>query len=174
MEVIMLAEDITNVIQFERKDLERRSSHQHVMADELSNYLANNYILYMKTLHFNWNMNSKRFSALHRVLEEQCQGFHDAGKKIAERIKALGVRPIGTYHHFHHTSIIQEEELLPGTDDVMVSHLIRDHEVCISEGRKIYELAARYGDKNVCELMSDRRAFHDDAIWKLRSSLYCT
>jgi len=46
-----------------------KDSQRAKVAEQLSNYLASTYTLYMKTLYYHWNVTGKQFNSLHTLFE---------------------------------------------------------------------------------------------------------
>jgi len=139
------------------------------VAIELSGFLASTYTLYMKTLYYHWNVTGKSFHSLHKLFEEHYEDLHEAGDELAERIRALGHFTPGTYKEFAKLSVIKEDDKLPDNADKMVENLLKDHELCTQEARKVLKIAEKSEDEVTVDMMVQRMTFHDEAGWMLRS-----
>ena len=51
----------------------------------LNTILANEFVLYIKTLKFHWNIESSDFAALHLFLEKQYEQLLEISDDVAER-----------------------------------------------------------------------------------------
>ena len=60
------------------------------VADGLSNFLADSYVLYLMTHNFHWNVTGPKFNTLHNMFMDQYTEQWNALDAIAERIRALG------------------------------------------------------------------------------------
>lgn len=141
------------------------------VAEELSHFLASTYTLYMKTLFYHWNVVGPNFPGLHKMFEEQYQELHTAGDEIAERVRALGHMTPGTYREFSQLSQVKEDDKLPRESKVMVENLMKSHEACSLEARKVFKVAEDCGDEVTMDMMVDRMSFHDKTAWMLRATI---
>ncbi len=141
------------------------------IAQSLSNMLASNYILYLKSLYYHWNVTGINFSSLHELFEKQYEDLHKAGDEIAERIRALGRFAPGTYKEFSKISLISEDDELPSSAEQMIKNSLYDNEECSKLALKVLRLAEEYGDEVTQDLMVSRMQSHDKTAWMLRSCL---
>ena len=70
------------------------------VAKALSQILASNYTLYLKSLNYHWNVTGPMFQTLHLMFETQYTELALAVDLIAERIRSLGFPAPGTYAQF--------------------------------------------------------------------------
>jgi len=140
-----------------------------LVAEHLSKFLATTYTLYMKSLYYHWNVTGQNFHSLHNLFEEHYEDLHEAGDKIAERIRALGHFAPGTFKEYQKFSKVQEDETVPNSADDMVRNLLADHETCSIEARSVLEQAKKAGDEVTIDMMVERMSVHDEAAWMLRS-----
>ncbi|WP_025897031.1 Dps family protein [Sneathiella glossodoripedis] len=139
------------------------------VAKSLSTFLASTYTLYMKTLYYHWNVTGSNFSSLHALFEDQYNDLHDAGDKIAERIRMLGHFTPGTFSEYMELSYISEDKKLPENSTKMVENLLKDNETCSLQARKVMKTAEAAEDEVTVDMMVDRMSTHDEAAWMLRS-----
>ncbi len=64
--------------------------------DFLNHLLANEYALFTKTLNYHWSVTGPRFKSLHTFLEGHYESLLAMMDGLAERVRVLGERPIGT------------------------------------------------------------------------------
>ena len=87
---------------------------------------------------------------------------------IAERIRALGHQtPLSFNQMLPKTAV--EEETTARTATEMVEHLARDHESLAVRLRETADAADEVDDLVTEDLMTQRLAFHEKAIWMLRA-----
>lgn len=142
-----------------------------VIAKKLSEQLATTYTLYLKTLYYHWNVTGPNFKSLHELYEEQYENLHDSGDEIAERIRALGSMTPGTIKEFQELTKINDDNELPSNWEKMTSKLIEGNEIASKTAREVVELAEEYKDEVTIDMMVSRMKYHDEAAWKLRSTL---
>lgn len=143
-----------------------------ITAEGLIALLANNYILYLKTHNFHWNVVGPMFQPLHSLFETQYIDLWNAGDKIAERIRALGFFVPASQHDFSTLSHIKEAVgLHPPKAKEMISQLVSDHEVIIRLARKLLPEIEATSDQVTVDLLSERMEVHEKNAWMLRSFL---
>ncbi|MBI4397599.1 MAG: DNA starvation/stationary phase protection protein [Candidatus Omnitrophica bacterium] len=140
------------------------------IAGELSDILANTYVLYLMSQNFHWNVRGRLFSSLHKFFEEEYTELAKAVDRIAERIRALGFLVPATLADFLKNTSLGEK---PGTlsADEMIQALIDSHETVIRALRDAFSLAEGVEDDASCDLISQRLEAHEKSVWMLRSSL---
>ena len=138
------------------------------VAQVLSNVLADNYFLAVKTQGFHWNVTGPHFIGLHGLFEEQYQELIAAGDDIAERIRALGEVAPGSYKQFSQYASIEEEVGHPDAH-AMVRQLHDDHETVIRTLSHAIDVAEKQSDQPTGDLLTERLQVHQKAVWILRS-----
>ncbi|MBT3349008.1 DNA starvation/stationary phase protection protein [bacterium] len=133
---------------------------------ELSEILASNYILYIKTQNYHWNVTGPAFFGLHAMLEKMYNDLFTANDDIAERIRALGNFAPGTASEFLKLSFVDEPTEIPSAEK-MVETLLADHEKMAEKMKKL----AQNADEGTQDLLSPRVATHEKTAWMLRSFL---
>jgi starvation-inducible DNA-binding protein len=139
-------------------------------AHELSKFLADSYMVYLKTQNFHWNVTGPQFFALHEMFEEQYNDLAIAVDDIAERIRALNEYAPGSFVAFRDLSDIEEATSVP-TADQMVKELAKDNETLAQRCRSVLELLDGSGDEATIDLATERLRQHDLNAWMLRSSV---
>ncbi len=142
---------------------------QETYINELEVVLANTYVLYTKTQNFHWNVTGPHFSVLHTLFEGQYNELFGAIDEIAERIRMRGSEAPGSLKRFLETTTLKEsaEDLGP---DTMLDTLIHDHQVVHDQIAKTRKLAADQNDSAGEDLLTQRLAAHEKAIWMLKST----
>lgn len=140
------------------------------IAKSLSTFLADSYILYLKTQNFHWNIENEGFYFLHKMFQEQYEDLAEAVDMIAERIRGLQEASPGTMKQFLKLTCLNEEEkVLSGK--AMIEGLLRDHEMIIANLRKKIKEALSEGDEGTADLYIERLRVHEKTAWMLRSHL---
>lgn len=141
------------------------------MADTLNILLANEYVLYTKTLKFHWNVRGPFFGALHGLFQKQYEQLLEIVDDVAERVRALGHLSHGTLKEFSANATLAEE---PGKNPdytTMIRLLLEDHEAIIRQIRKDIDLAAELHDMGTNNFLSDLIETHEKTAWMLRAHL---
>ena len=138
------------------------------LGEELAILLADNYVLYIKTQNFHWNVTGPFFNSLHLTFEKQYQDLAEANDMLAERIRSLGFFAIASCSQFKRLSMVKESEGVPNAD-AMVRELIQGNETIIRNSRALVSSAAKASDHGTADLVTKRLEIHEKAVWMLRS-----
>jgi len=141
------------------------------MALMLNTLLANEYVLYTKTLKFHWNVRGKHFGALHQLFEKQYEQLLDIVDRIAERVRALGELSMGSLREFMAEASVQEEPGMNPDDLGMIRQLVADHELIIRLIREYSMRAAQLHDEGTVNMLGDIIEMHEKNAWMLRAHL---
>jgi starvation-inducible DNA-binding protein len=138
----------------------------------LTTLLADEYLLYTKTRNYHWNVVGPQFNDLHKFLETQYEELEDIVDDVAERIRALGGKAIGTLAEFlKHTRLKESPGEYPQASE-MLAHLQADHEATIRQLRVDLETCAdRYHDMGTNDFLTGLMERHEKMAWMLRSFL---
>ena len=99
----------------------------------LSVILSDEMTLYIKTRKFHWNVAGESFMELHKLFENQYSQLEQIIDEVAERINKLGGKTIGTMNEFTLLSRIVEHPNKYPVQKAMISELLSDHEILITE-----------------------------------------
>ncbi|HXG63403.1 MAG TPA: ferritin-like domain-containing protein, partial [Planctomycetota bacterium] len=66
------------------------------VSEILNALLADEAVLYTKTRNYHWNVTGPQFNDLHKFFDEQYGELNEIVDDVAERVRSLGGRPIGT------------------------------------------------------------------------------
>ena len=129
------------------------------VAIALSRLLATTQALCRQSLYTHWQATEPDFSGLHSLFEQHYQSLRKAADAIAERIHALGyVVPKAFSQHTWGTDLDDTrppEEMLIG--------LVRNHQICSREAKKVLDMADMAGDDITANLAAQRASVHDRA-----------
>lgn len=140
------------------------------IAAGLNQLLADSYSLYLKTHSFHWNVTGPMFTSLHLLFEQQYTELALAVDVIAERIRALGARALGSYLAYAALTEIKEDNGVVKAED-MIRELLNDQELVIRNARALYPLANQANDEATADLLTQRIQQHEKNAWMLRSLL---
>jgi starvation-inducible DNA-binding protein len=146
--------------------LEKNASKQ--IAHDLSIFLSDTYVLYVKTQNFHWNVVDPRFYSLHLFLEKQYEELAEAADIIAERIRALGEKSPGSLGSFLELTTLDEAGRDLSAED-MLQELLHDHEQMIRWIRPQIEQSQKLGDEGTADMLIQRLRAHEKASWMIRS-----
>ena len=140
------------------------------IATGLSQLLADNYTLYLKTHNFHWNVTGPMFNTLHLMFETQYNELWLANDQIAERIRSLGHPAPGTYAEFVQLASIKETPGQPRAEE-MIKLLVEGNEAAVRTARSIFPTVDAAHDEPTADLLTQRMQIHEKNAWMLRSML---
>ena len=130
--------------------------------------LADTYILMAKTQAYHWNVVGPLFHSVHELTEQQYGDLFQAVDDLAERIRALGELAPTSLQGMLNGTVLCEDSGNPTTRD-MLTNLARDHEIVVRRVRDSVDLADEAKDVATADLLTQRLAFHEKAVWMLRA-----
>ncbi|MFY3740722.1 MAG: starvation-inducible DNA-binding protein [Candidatus Nitrosomirales archaeon] len=138
----------------------------------LSRVLSDTYVLYTKTKNYHWNVVGPQFNDLHKFFDSQYKELDEAVDEIAERIRMLGGRSIGTLTEFlQHTELKEEPGRYPDARR-MISNLLADHEAIIRNLRADADACdEKYHDMGTNDFLLELMQNHEKMAWMLRAFL---
>ena len=95
--------------------------------DFMNSLLANEYLLFTKTLNYHWNFRGPRFASMHGFLGDHYNQLLTMMDDTAERIKVLGGLPLSTAKGLVQESIINESPGKVPSSSEMIALLLQDH-----------------------------------------------
>ncbi|CAM3575733.1 Dps family protein [Flavobacterium psychrophilum] len=140
--------------------------------DLLSIILSDEMTLYIKTRKFHWNVAGESFMELHKLFEIQYVELEVIIDEVAERISKLGGKTIGTMNEFTLLTRIVEHPNKYPVKSAMISELLSDHEMIISELRKDIDVCVDVcHDAGSADLLTGILQQHESIAWILRRYL---
>lgn len=134
----------------------------------LSQTLAEEYLLMLKTQNCHWNVEGPLFFSLHSLFETHYTFLATKVDEIAEIIRARGVKAPGSFTEFKKLSTIEEIE---GTLSAhqMIDVLTKDHTALAGRLQGFFEAASAAGDNGSASVFDSLIAFHEKSAWMIRS-----
>jgi len=99
---------------------------------KLNLYLANQMVDYVKKHNLHWNLKGKSFFTLHAKLEELYDASNDILDEVAERILALGGKPVSSMKGALAIATIKELEDGAKSEEETIKALVSDTEYWIT------------------------------------------
>lgn len=130
---------------------------------------AETYLLLIKTHNFHWNVKGPLFQSLHTLFEAQYNELFLAVDVLAERLKALNQRALGSAEEFLKISSISgssEEKWKK-----MIKELVKDHQQIVKDYNVLIKLSQKSNDESTADLAIERIEVHQKHIWMLESHL---
>lgn len=141
------------------------------VSEQLNRLLADEFVLYTKTLKFHWNIEGKDFHALHVFLEEQYGELQIIIDEIAERIRKIGHFPNGSLKQFIANATLKEHTDDSRITESMLTELVDDHETLIRNLRNLIdEFEEKLEDMGSSDFVTSLLRKHEKMAWMLRAS----
>lgn len=137
----------------------------------LEKLLANEYLLFTKTLKFHWNVKGRQFGTLHAFFLKQYEQLLTITDDVAERIRALGFDSLGSMTEFLQYASLQEEPGVNPSDIGMLKQLLADHEHVICHIREVVDKVLELGDVGTNNFLSELIEQHEKIAWMIRAHL---
>jgi starvation-inducible DNA-binding protein len=141
-----------------------------MLAEHLAQVLADTYVLMIKTHVYHWNVVGPHFMPLHMLTEAHYNDLFKAADVVAERIRALGHLAPHSIQSMLPESTVEEEQKTRSAEG-MIGQLVRDHEKIAQRMRESAVVAEGLEDFVTTDMLTERLAFHEKAIWMLRAMI---
>jgi len=131
------------------------------------NVLLSNYQLYYQNLrNFHWNVTGKNFFELHVKFEELYTDARVKIDEIAERILTLRSRPLSRLTDYLKIAEIEEATMVEN-DVAMVSKVLFDHKLLLSNMRDVIKRAEAAGDEGTVDMIGSFIEQLEKVSWML-------
>lgn len=140
-----------------------------VSTDNLSTLLADEFSLYTKARNYHWNVTSNNFTEFHKLFQDQYEQLAQIKDQVAERIRSLGEKALGSMHEFIAFSTLEEDTQMHTSDKEMVGNLLKDHESIIIALRSMIEQIEPNKDVSTVDFLTSVMEEHEKMAWILRS-----
>ncbi len=140
------------------------------MVTLLNTLLADEFVLYVKTLKCHWNVQGIVFHDFHAMFKEQYEKLFELVDLIAERARALGAPALGSLKEFSSITQLQEMDKAKLSPIEMIKILLADHENIIHTIRKDIEIANSLNDQGTSNFLQDLIIKHEKLAWMLRAT----
>ncbi|MFE3976818.1 MULTISPECIES: DNA starvation/stationary phase protection protein [unclassified Peribacillus] len=131
--------------------------------------IANFSVLYTKIHNYHWFVNGPHFFELHQKLEELYIEVTANYDELAERLLAIGEKPVATLKEYLELTTIEEATGNENTED-MVQSVISDFEKLSGEFLEIIEVAEEE-DPVTADMLTGMKKSLNKHAWMLRAYL---
>ncbi|SEJ00190.1 starvation-inducible DNA-binding protein [Dyadobacter koreensis] len=141
-----------------------------IVADQLAILLADEFILYTKTLNAHWNLVGPDFHSVHVYFEELYGQSAEILDSVAERIRQLGhFAPAKLKNYLQMSHLTEQYE--GGNDSLsLIRYLLQDHESIIEFIRgNINTFADQHKDAGTSDYVTQLMEQHEKIAWMLRA-----
>ena len=138
----------------------------------LTGFLADEFLLYLKTRNAHWNVEGPDFHTMHKFFEEQYEQLDEIMDNVAERIRMLGHYSPATLKAFLQLTHLTEETREKNDSAGFIKELLGDHESVIIRLREnINNFANELNDPGTSDFITGLMETHEQMAWMLRSHL---
>lgn len=142
------------------------------VADALNQVLADEFVLYTKTLKFHWNIEGRDFHALHLFLDDQYHQLQTIIDAVAERVRKVGHFANGSMKEFLASATLKEHAATSVVSEAMIAELASDHDTLIRKTRTLIDdFDEKYDDKGSSDFITGIMKEHEKMAWMLRASV---
>ena len=138
--------------------------------ESLNTLLADYSVLYQKLRNYHWNVRGPMFFALHAKFEELYDGTAVRVDELAERIAALGGRPLSNLKDYLEATRLDEGDA-DATAEAMVADIKADLETLNGALRELAEQSSEDGDAVTEGYATDVIAEQEQTVWMLAAYL---
>ncbi|MCH9632196.1 MAG: DNA protection during starvation protein 2 [Chlamydiae bacterium] len=141
-------------------------------SDLLNRILADEMVLYVKTLNYHWNVRGHHFGPLHKLFKDQYEKLALWVDEIAERVRILGQDAPGTMKEFLELTHLEEHKGATPSEKEMLKSLLDDQEKIIVNLRKGVDLTGEeFHDMGTSDFLTQLMSDHEQIAWMTRAHL---
>lgn len=141
-------------------------------SDQLAKILADEFVLYSKTLNAHWNIEGPDFHAAHIYLETLYKEQQKIVDTIAEKIRALGHYVIGQLEKYLELTHLSETPPEKNDSQTYYAQLLSDHEsIIIFIRENIDTFEEDFKAEGMSDYITGLMEYHEKTAWMLRSHL---
>ena len=137
---------------------------------ELNKLVANLTVLYTKLHSFHWYVRGRNFYTLHEVFENYYNYTAESLDEAAERLLAIGGRPVSTLKGALEIATIKEASEQETTSE-MVSAVFQDFKSLINDLTHLMDVAEDEGDQGTSDFALGLKTQLEKNDWMLKSYL---
>jgi starvation-inducible DNA-binding protein len=140
----------------------------NAIVDALTTLLADVFTLYLKTKAFHWHMSGRHFRDHHLMLDEQADQLFSMTDAIAERVRKIGGRTIGSIGDVARRQRLKDSQVGELSPDGMLTELCSDNLRLRGFMHRNHLLCDEYGDVASASLLENWIDEAERRIWFLR------
>lgn len=138
----------------------------------LSDIVADEMSLYVKTIKFHWDVACENFTGYYELFESQYRQLEVAIEEISERICGMGSLPGSTVDEYLEKSPLYESRVKSPSHRGMIKELLDGHRMVIQGlKRSIDECCTKYNDTRTADFLIKLKDDHETSAWTLRRYL---
>jgi len=142
------------------------------VAQALSGFLADEFLIYLKTRNAHWNIEGPDFHQMHKFFEEQYEQLDETMDQVAERIRMLGHYAPATMRSYLELTHLTEQSREKNDSAGFIKELLGDHESIIIRLRENINLfSSELNDLGTSDFITGLMETHEKMAWMLRAHL---
>ena len=142
------------------------------IAHQLNAFLADEFLLCLKTRNACWNVEGPDFCSMHEFFESQYEKLDKIIDDLAERIRTLGHYAPATLKAYLQLTHLTEQSREGNDSTGFIKDLLGDHESIISRLREIINYIANdWKDASTDDFIAGLMQTHEKMAWMLRAHL---
>ncbi|SHJ07657.1 Dps family protein [Pseudozobellia thermophila] len=148
------------------------AENRQAIADQLAKILADEFVLYSKTLNFHWNVEGPDFHTVHVYLETLYNEQQEIVDTLAEKIRAIGHYVPATLKQYLELTHLTEKTKGKNDSQSLFAELLADHEsIIIFLREEIKPIADKWQAEGITDYITGLMEQHEKTAWMLRSHL---
>ena len=140
------------------------------LISSVNKQVANWTVLYTKLHNYHWYVKGPQFFTLHTKFEELYTEASVHIDELAERLLALGGKPIATLQESLEKATVKEADGQEAAEE-MVQSLVDDFTTLTGELKEAMDLAAEVGDETTGDMLLAIHQSLEKHVWMLKSFL---
>ena len=145
---------------------------REIIADQLSKILADEFVLYSKTLNAHWNIEGPDFHAAHLYLETLYNEQEKIVDTVAEKIRAVGHYVPAQLSKYLELTHLSESSPEKNDSQTLYADLLVDHEsIIIFLRENIKPFADKLKAEGISDYITGLMEYHEKTAWMLRAHL---
>ena len=138
----------------------------------LAKLLADEFVLYTKTLKAHWNLEGHDFHTKHVFFEEHYNAIKLFTDSVAERIRKLGHYAPGTLQEYLDLTHLTEKYEGDNTSHDYIVALLEDHDTIIQYIREnVEKVEEDFKDLGTGDFLTGLMQEHEEMAWMLRATI---
>jgi len=148
------------------------AENRQAIADQLSKILADEFVLYSKTLNFHWNVEGPDFHSVHVYLETLYEAQQEVVDTVAEKIRMIGHYVPATLAKYSELTHLTEKTKGKNDSQSIFAELLEDHEsIIVFIREEIKPIADKWQADGISDYITGLMEQHEKTAWMLRSHL---
>ncbi|MBJ7881413.1 Dps family protein [Gelidibacter salicanalis] len=142
------------------------------VTEVLSKLLADEFVLYTKTLRAHWNLEGHDFHTKHLFFEDHYNAIKKFTDTVAERIRKVGHYAPGTLKEFLELTHLSEKYTGDNSSHDYSAALLEDHDTIIQYIREnISKVEDDFKDAGTADFLTGIMMEHEEMAWMLRATI---